>query len=90
MPSYFSLENDALSCGNGHFSFQMKIKKFNIKNPAPPPGHFFFHFYFFPRKLSLFLKLLINKINGTSTPSILKKNFFILSRVAIPENNPPK
>ena len=71
MHSDFSLENDALSCGNGHFPFQMKIKKFNIKKPRNPAGHFFY-FYFFPRKLSLFLKLLINKINGTSTPSVLK------------------
>ena len=71
MHSDFSLENDALSCGNDHFPFQMKIKKFNIKTPCTPLDTFF-HFYFFPRKLSLFLKLLINKINGTSTPSVLK------------------
>ena len=41
MHSDFSLEKDALSCGNDHFQYQMNQKKLNIKNPAPPPGHFF-------------------------------------------------
>ena len=36
MHSDFSLEKDALSCGNGHFQFQMNKKKFNIKKPHPP------------------------------------------------------
>ena len=42
MHSDFSLEKDALSCGNGHFQFQMNRKKFNLKNPRTPPWTFFF------------------------------------------------
>ena len=40
--SDFSLEKDALSCGNGHFQFQMNRKKFNLKKPRTPPWTFFF------------------------------------------------
>ena len=55
MHSDFSLELDALSCGNGHFQFQMNKKKFNIKNPTTPPGHFLnFFFIFFLDSLTPF------------------------------------
>ena len=47
MHSDFSLEKDALSCGNGHFQFQMNRKKFNLKNPRTPRGHFFFEIWYF-------------------------------------------
>ena len=76
MHSDFSLEKDALSCGNDHFQFQTNQKKLNIKTPRTPPWTLFFEKkYFFPRQFKPFLKLLINKINGTSTPSVRKKAF---------------
>ena len=41
MHSDFSLEKDALSCGNGNFQFQINKKKLNIKNPRTPPWTLF-------------------------------------------------
>ena len=55
MHSDFSLEKDALSCGNDHFQFQMNKKKFNIKNPRTPPWTLFFkNFIFFLDSLTPF------------------------------------
>ena len=48
MHSDFSLEKDALSCGNGNFQFQINKKKLNIKKPRTPPWtllKFFFIFF---------------------------------------------
>ena len=42
MHSDFSLEKDALSCGNDHFQYQMNQKKLNIKTPRTPPWTLFF------------------------------------------------
>ena len=55
MHSDFSLEKDALSCGNDHFQFQMNKKKFNIKNPRTPPWTLFpKNFIFFLDSLTPF------------------------------------
>ena len=76
MHSDFSLEKDALSCGNGNFPFQMNKKKIKLKKPPHPPlDTIFKFFYIFPRQFYIFLKLLINKINGTATQSVLKNKF---------------
>ena len=47
MHSDFSLEKDALYCGNGHFQFQMNRKKINLKKPPHPPWTFFFEIWYF-------------------------------------------
>ena len=47
MHSDFSLEKDALYCGNGHFQFQMNRKKINLKKTPHPPWTFFFEIWYF-------------------------------------------
>ena len=74
--SDFYLQMDALSCGHNIFIFQITEKKIKHWNPCLPPPLTFFS-YIFPRKLNLFLKLSIKKLNGTSTLSAIQIYFLI-------------
>ena len=66
MHSNLTLQMIALSHGIINFSFQYNKKSKHLKIPLPPPLDFFFqNFYFFPRKLSPFLKLSIKRLMGS-------------------------
>ena len=68
MHSNLTLQMIALSHGIINFSFQYNKKKTFIKpsfHPHPPSWTFFLDFYFFHRKLSPFLKLLIKRLMGS-------------------------
>ena len=81
MHSNLTLQMIALSHGIINFSFQYnkKIKTFkNPSSPPPPPLDFFFQdFYFFPRKLSPFLKLSIKRLMGSKLHQAKKNKTFI-------------